>query len=67
MDLDKYIQSLTIQDDDDFWYANVYCIDQDWRSPRAGTDSMGAIQHAHIFNREIEIIRKSGIAKYFVR
>jgi hypothetical protein len=65
-DLNTYINTLKLQDDDDYWYGNVYYLEEDWKSSRPGTDYMGIIQHEHILNRNILKIRDVGIAEYFL-
>jgi hypothetical protein len=65
-DLNAYINTLTLHDDDDWWYGNIYRFEQDWQPPRLpGTDYMGDIRHTHLFTKDILKIRNSGIAKHF--
>jgi hypothetical protein len=64
-DLNAYINTLKLQDDNDYWYCNIYRLEEDWQSPRPGTDWMGEIRHTHLFIQEILRIRDSGIAAEF--
>ncbi len=64
-DLNTYINTLKLQDDNDYWYGNVYYLQENWKSSRPGTDWMGAIRHTHLFTQDILRIRDSGIAGEF--
>lgn len=65
VDITAFIKSITLQDEDNWCYGNIYCINQDWQSPRVGKDYMGVIPHFHLDNQHIFRIRDSGIAEYF--
>jgi hypothetical protein len=64
-DLNAYINTLKIQDDNDYWYGNIYRLEEDWQSSRPGTDWMGEIRHTHLFTQDILRIHDSGIAGKF--
>jgi hypothetical protein len=64
-DFNEYINTLKLQDDNDYFYGNVYYLEEDWKSSRAGTDWMGAIRHTHLFTQDILRIRDSGITSEF--
>jgi hypothetical protein len=64
-EITAYINNLTVQDDDDYFYGNIYRIDRDWRSSKIGKDRMGLIPHIHIHNEQIASIKDVGIANYF--
>lgn len=60
-----YINNLTVQANDDYFYGNIYRIDRDWRSSKIGKDRMGLIPHIHVYNEQIASIKNVGIANYF--
>ncbi len=64
-DIIAFVSKLTLQDNEDWCYGNIYYINQDWQSRRAGKDYMGMIPHLHLDNKNIFRIRNSGIANYF--
>ena len=67
VDINEYIKNIIIEDeeDEDRLYANIYYLEEDWYSPRPGTDWMGEIQHTHLDDRGILRVRDSGIGSEF--
>lgn len=63
-DITAFVSNLTLLDDDDWCYGNVYYIDRDWQSQRAGKNYMGIIPHIHLDNKHVLIIRETGITAY---
>jgi hypothetical protein len=64
-DIITFVSELTLQDDEDWCYGNIYYVDRDWQSRHAGKDYMGIIPHIHLDNERVFGIRDAGIANYF--
>jgi hypothetical protein len=64
-DIAAFVSKLTLQDNDDWCYGNIYYVDRDWQSQRAGKDYMGMISHFHLDNEHILKICDSGTGNYF--
>src|SRR5262245_52833636 len=49
------------RDDEDWCYANLYRIAEDWRPKRPGSDYMGILPHHHVTNFTLESVARDGV------
>ena len=53
----EIVKQCPIEEDEDNVYFNLYRIKEDWRPPMAGTDYMGVLEHYHIDQWHLDILK----------
>ena len=65
-EIEELLNNIQItKESDDFCYTNLYRITRDFSSKYPGKDAMGFLQHWHINNNHLSLVKKSGIEALF--